>query len=243
MSNENAVTTTQGGAVAKVAVPAAVITQIIEARKAGFLAVNAGLDMDYVRIGTYLKINKKGNIVEARDENVSYGDTLDLVVGMGEQRWSLWGGEGTPEDGELIVAEKTEKEGREALAEWLQANPEAAERYGMDDVKLRYIAFVVPVESLAESVKNEEPPKLYLFPWATVDTYEWGAYAMKLYDGKFKHLGVPAKSGANTVVTRVTTVEKEGKGNNKFIGVTFDAVGPFNPADYGITLEEAPAQS
>jgi hypothetical protein len=228
-----AVTTTNTTAVTAPAAGSNYITMILEETKRGFVEANAGLDMDFVRMGDWLKINKKGNFVEAQDENVSYGDKLDVVIGYGEQRWSLWGAENSPEDGQLIVAEKTLEAGQAALADWLEANPEAAERYGMDDVKLRYMAYVVPVQTLSP----DDFPKIYLMSFSPTDSIEWGRFAYSVYQGKYKAAGIPARTGVNRIVVRLSTKEKQGKGNQSFIGLEFNAVGLFNPADYGIQVE------
>lgn len=67
------------------------ISAILEETKQGFVEANNGLDMDFVRMGEWLTVNKKGNFVEKDDENVMYGDNIDVVIGYGEQRWSVWG--------------------------------------------------------------------------------------------------------------------------------------------------------
>ncbi|AYP68414.1 hypothetical protein HWB91_gp44 [Bacillus phage vB_BboS-125] len=229
----NEVAVKQEGAVATTAAGSNYISTILEETKRGFVEANAGLDLDYVRMGDWLKLNKKGNYVEKDDEEVSYGDSIDVVVGYGEQRYMLWGKDGSAEKGELIVAEPTEAEAREVLGQWLMENPEAAERYSQDDISLRYLAYVVPVSTLGQ----DDFPKIYLLSFAPGDTIGWGRYAMNVFKGKFKALGVPAKTGANKVVTRITSEERENSDKESYLGHKFEAVGLFNPADYGIKVE------
>ncbi|MHB1166973.1 MAG: hypothetical protein ACYC0N_00340 [Carboxydocellales bacterium] len=236
-----AVATTGTKAVAAVAQTRAVVTRILEEFKTEFISANDGLDLDYVRLGTMLKINKKGIFQETRDENATYGDTMDVVVAMGEQRWSLWGAEKSPEEGQLIVAEPTLEEAKEVFNTWLVEHQDAATRYVDTDIRLRYMAFIVKVDKLAEAIKEGETPEFFILPIATTDTYEWGTYALGLFKGKFKTVGIKSKTPANCVITRLTTKEKQGSGTTTFIGLEFTAVGMFVPEEYGIFPEVAPA--
>lgn len=227
----SAVTTTSAQAVSTI--NRNYTTAMLENIKTEFLAINDGLDLDFVRIGQMIKLNKKGNFVLARDENESFGDTMDIVIAQGEQRWSLWGKEKSPEDGMLIVAEKTKEEAEEKLSAWFMENQERTERYDLSDIQLRYMAFVVRVDTLQEAIANNETPEIYVLPIATTDSYEYGGYAMELYKGKYKSIGIKAKTAVSTVVTRIQSTEKK-RGTNSWIGLTFTPVGLFNPADYGI---------
>ena len=211
----------------------AYVTQILETIKQDFLAVNEGMDFDYVNIGTWLTISKKSNFVEKdRDGNVleDYGDSLDVVIGKGEKRWSLWGEKESPEDGILIVAEQDKAVAEEKLAEWLQENPDAQTRYDLHSLELRYIAYVVPIVTIS----NTDFPKIYLMSFPKTTTIDWGKYAQAIYMGKRKDVGISSRTGVNKVVTRMTTSEK-GSNNNTWVGIDFTAVGLFNPADYGLS--------
>ncbi|MFJ5716569.1 hypothetical protein [Neobacillus sp. NPDC093127] len=213
------------------------ITQILEETKNGFIEANQGLDLDFVRMGDWLSVNKKGNFQEKDDEAVQYGDTIDVVVGFGEQRWSLWGLEGSPEDGQLIVAHKTKDEAEEALSGWLNENPQAADRYSAADISLRYMAYVVPVDSLTP----DDFPKIYLMSFSPTDTIVWGRFAFDVYKGKFKVLNIPSRTAVNKIVVRLTTEEKKSRSNasQSWIGLNFKPVGLFKPEDYGIVTAQA----
>lgn len=213
----------------------AYITQLLEDLKADFMAVNEGLDMDFVYMGTWLIFNKKGVFIEKDNEQMAYGDHIDVVIGQGEKRWSLWGLQDSPEDGQLIVACRERADAEAALAAWLEANPDAATRYDLDDLELRYMAYVVPVSTLGNP---EEMPKIYIMSFAPTNTIAFGKYAQALYKGDYRNMGVPQRTGVNKVVTRITTVDKKGK-NTSWIGLDFMPVGIFNPADYGINPDEA----
>lgn len=227
----------------KTAAPAVVqagsnyITQILEETKNGFIEANGGLDLDFVRMGDWLTINKKGNFQEKDDETVSYGDSIDIVVGAGEQRWSLWGAEGSPEDGQLIVAEKTKEDAEAALSGWLNENPQAADRYAVDAISLRYMAYVVPVDSLVP----DDFPKIYLMSFSPSDTIAWGRFAFDVFKGKFKPLNIPGRTAVNKIVLRLVTEEKKSKTNasQSWIGLKFQPVGLFKPEDYGINQGQA----
>lgn len=214
----------------------AYITKILEETKRGFIEANAGLDMDFVYMGDWLTINKKGAFVERDDEEANYGDSIDVVIGHGEKRYSLWGNEKSPEEGQLIVAEPELEAAQEKLTNWLGENPDAEESYSLDDIELRYMAMVVPVDSLTD-VAAGDFPKVYLMSFPKTTTIAYGKWAMRVYQGKYKHQGVPAGNGVNKIVTRLTTVEKEGKNNQSWVAIEFSAVGMFDPADYGIKPE------
>jgi len=233
VQEKNEVAETKTQAPATIGTGSNYISMILEETKRGFVEANAGLDLDFVRMGDWLVIDSKGNFVEKDDDTIKYGDSLDVVVGFGEQRYSLWGHEGSPEEGELIVAKPKREDALADLGEWLAENPEAAERYDENDVKLRYMAYVVPVATLTP----DDFPKIYLMSFSQTDSFGWGRYAMNCFQGKYKALGVPSRTAANKVVTRLTTAERKQE-NRKWIGIDFTPVGLFKPEDYGINPEE-----
>lgn len=235
MSEGQELQTTGTQAVSKPAASGNYITLILDDIRRSFAEANEGLDMDFVRMGDWLTIDKKGNFVEAGDDGENFGDNIDVVIGLGEKRWSLWGLEKSPEDGVLIVAEKELADAQTNLAAWLEENPQAQERYSLEDLELRYMAYVVPVASLSP----DDFPKVYLMSFSPTATIEYGRWAMGVFQGKAKGVGVPARTGVNRIVTRLSTSEKESRRNsNSWIGIDFTAVGMFNPEDYGINVSE-----
>lgn len=234
---KNEVAETKTTAVAATPAGSNYISMILEETKRSFVEMNQGLDLDFVRMGDWLVIDSKGNFVEKDDDSVKYGDNIDVVVGYGEQRYSLWGHEGSPEEGQLLVARPTREEALEEFGEWLANNPEAAERYDDTDVKLRYMAYVVPVATLSP----DDFPKIYLMSFSQTDSFGWGRFAMNCFQGKYKAMGVPARTGANKVVARFTTAERKQE-SRKWIGIDYTAVGLFNPSDFGINPEEQSAE-
>lgn len=232
---ENAIVQAAPTAVAQTP-PAALtyITQLLSTIMDDFIAANAGLDVDFVYVGNWLVINKKGNFVEKDDETVSYGDHIDVVVGQGEKRWSLWGLQNSPEDGQLIVACREREDAVNMLNSWLNEHPEAADRYSVDDLELRYMAFVVPVEAVAASMQDPDSiPKVYLMSFSPTATISWGKYAMGVFQGKYKNMGIKARTGVASVVTRLSTKEMKGKDPSvSWLGIEFEAMGMFNPDEY-----------
>lgn len=206
------------------------VVQMMQAVQQEFLEANAGMDLDYVRAGEWLKLNKKGNYVESADDTVSFGDTLEVVVAQGEQRYMLWGADGSPEAGEIVTAEPNREDAEAALGAFLSQNPDAASRYTNDDIKLRYLAYVVPVQTL----QPDEMPQVYLIDFAQGDTIGWGKFAQAVFKGKFKQIGIPPKTPVNRIVTRFTSEERKNGANETYLGTKFEPVGLFNPADYGI---------
>jgi hypothetical protein len=208
------------------------IAEMLENLKQDFMAVNEGMDFDFVRLGTFLMISKLGKFVERNaDKEVveDYGDSIDVVIAKGEKRWTIWGEQESPEEGQLIVAEQDKTVAEEKLQEWLNEDPDRQCRYSAESLELRYMAWIVPVETITA----EGFPKIYTMSFPTTSTYSFGRYAESLYFGKATPAGVPKRTPVNCVVTRMTTSEKTGK-NTSWIGIDFSAVGMFNPADYGI---------
>lgn len=206
------------------------IVAMLESTKTAFMEANAGMDLDFVRMGEHIKINKKGNFILRSDENASFGDTLDVVIAMGEQRHTLWGAKESPEDGELICMAKTFEEAEQELQEYLELRPDAAERYSKNDIQLRYLAYVVPVSTLSP----EDMPDVFLLSLAQSDTFGFASHAKSVYRGD-KDKGVKKGTGVNAVVTRLVTEERKVKNStDTYLGVKFEILGAFKPEDYGI---------
>jgi subtilisin family serine protease len=233
-----AVVVVTGAAAPAVVSNANYIALAIQAKQQGFLEANEGLDLDYVRMGQYLKISKKGNFVEARDETVGYGDNIDVVIAKAEKRYTLWGLEDSPEDGQLIVSHQDEATATAMLENWLASNPDRAVDYSVSDIQLRLTTYLVPVRANGQTMLGpDQAPSIYLMSFPQGDTYGFGNYAMGIYDGKAKAIGVPAATGANKVVTRLVTEERKRTGStDTYLGIKFECIGLFNPADYGITV-------
>lgn len=230
--------------VAEVPRTANYIVQVLQNIKDDFVNINEGMDFDFVNIGTWLSVDKKGNFVVRDQDKVvlsDFGDTLDVVIGKGEKRYMLWGDSESPEDGVLIAVNQNQEAAIQQLEEFLEAHPEARERYNADSVKLTYLAYLVPIFTLSS---GEEMPEIYLMAFSQTTTFSWGNYSKNIFLGKFKNLGIPARTAVNRVVTRLTTVEKTSKTNasTSWIGVKFDPVGMFEPEDYKLanTNEEVP---
>lgn len=223
-ASETAVATTQNTG-------AAYITQLLNNTFEDFQKANDGLDLDFVYMGSWLLVDKKGDFVDKDDDTIKYKDHIDVIIGKGEKRWSLWGLQNSPEDGQLIVACREKEDAIEQLESWLQENPEAAERYSIDDLELRYMASVVPVDALADS---EGIPKIYIMSFAPTATIAYGKYAMNVFRGAYKKLGIPARTGLTNIVTRLSTEEQKSRrdASVSWLAITFEAMGLFNPEDY-----------
>jgi len=229
---EQAIATTQQTALTNAPkTGGAYITALLDNIMQDFIAANNGLDMDFVYMGTWLVMNKKGNFVEKDDDTVNYGDHIDVVIGQGEKRWSLWGAQNSPEDGQLIVACRERADAEAMLTSWLQENPEASERYSLNDLELRYMAFIVPVSTIGET---DDMPQIYLMSFSPTATIAFGKYAMKVYKGGYKPAGIKARTGLTSVVTRLTTKEMKSRSDASvsWLGIEFEAMGLFNPEDY-----------
>ena len=49
--------------------------------------------------------------------------------------------------------------------------------------------------------------------FSPTDTIIFGRFAMNVYTGKYKALGVPSKLGVNKIVTRLVTTERKSRTN------------------------------
>ncbi|MDD2960063.1 MAG: hypothetical protein PHR92_16390 [Lachnospiraceae bacterium] len=227
-----AIAQASSGEVATTDKPAtAYITQLLQNTFEDFKKANDGLDLDFVYMGSWLVVDKKGDFVDKDDDTLKYKDHIDVVIGQGEKRWSLWGLQNSPEDGTLIVACKEKEDAIKQLTDWLAENPEASERYSVDDLELRYMASVVPVDAIAES---DGIPKIYIMSFAPTATIAYGKYAMNVFRGAYKKLGIPARTGLTSVVTRLSTEEQKSRkdASVSWLAITFEAMGLFNPEDY-----------
>jgi len=192
--------------------------------KKNFVAANAGLGLDFVYMGQWLVVNKKGNFVERDDDSVNYGDAIDVVIGMGEERFVLWGKQNTKEVGTLIIAEQTLEEAKakfDELEHTLTPN-----EYDYSDIQSRYLASVIPVETL-----KEDTPKVYLLSFAQTAKIAYGKWALGMYNGKYEKQGIPRGTSVPMVITTITTVEKK-TDDFSYITMEFDAKGLFDPADF-----------
>lgn len=209
----------------------AYITQLLNNTFEEFKKANDGLDLDFVYMGSWLLVDKKGDFVDKDDDSVKYKDHIDVVIGQGEKRWSLWGMQNSPEDGQLIVACREKEDAVQQLEAWLQENPEAAERYSVDDLELRYMASVVPIDAIAE---NDGIPKIYIMSFAPTATIAYGKYAMNVFRGAYKKIGIPARTGLTSIVTRLSTEEQKSRrdASVSWLAIKFEAMGLFKPEDY-----------
>lgn len=70
---------------------AAYITTLLNNTFEEFQKANDGLDLDFVYMGSWLTVDKKGDFVDKDDDSIKYKDHIDVIIGKGEKRWSLWG--------------------------------------------------------------------------------------------------------------------------------------------------------
>jgi len=208
----------------------AFITKLVNAKREGFLKANEGLDLDFVYFTKWLSIDSKGNFVEKNGNEVvhSFGDSIDVLIARDEQKFSLWGEEDSDEDGELIVAENTREEAEKRFLLWLENNPTAKERYSINSIQSRYIAFVVPIKSLSKG----QDVTLYTLGMAPTSKMAYGQWAYAIYSGNPTEIakGIPAGTGVNRVVVRITTVAKVNKFKQNYLALEFATVEMFDPS-------------
>lgn len=206
------------------------ITRVLFSLQQRFLEVNPGMDLDFVNLADVMRLTGLGQFVDKDDESINFGTFVDVVIGMGDTRFVLWGPQNTPYEGELIVAHKSRDEAVSLLRDWLEANPEAQEYVTEDLIKINHVAYMVPVEKLGPDV---EIPPVYVQFFPQTDVYEYGRYAKNITFGKYKHLGIPAWTSVSSVITRISSTEKR-KNDKKWVGRKFEPVGLFKPEEFGL---------
>ena len=93
------------------------------------------------------------------------------------------------------------------------------------------MASVVPVDALSEA---DGIPKIYIMSFAPTATIAYGKYAMNVFRGAYKKIGIPARTGLTSVVTRLSTEEQHSRtdASVSWLAIKFEAMGVFNPEDY-----------
>ena len=77
-------------------------------------------------------------------------------------------------------------------------------------------------------------PKIYIMSFAPTATIAYGKYAMNVFRGAYKKIGIPARTGLTSVVTRLSTEEQRSRtdASVSWLAIKFEAMGVFNPEDY-----------
>lgn len=181
----------------------AVVPMNYAAKIEEFKAKNKEFDLDFVDLGTYLRINAKGQL-EGKDNPEIKFDKLEAVLVSGRSRYNLWGEDGTPDEGELLFSAETEEEAKNELEE-LTANDEVrAELYDWKKVSKRYIITFVAADG-----------NLYAIDMSQTSKYNFANYIKTLFN--------QYNLGMTDVVTEMSTEERK-KDRNTWNVVTFKFV-------------------
>lgn len=181
----------------------AVVPMNYAAKIEEFKAKNKEFDLDFVDLGTYLRINAKGQL-EGKDNPEIKFDKLEAVLVSGKSRYNLWGEDGTPDEGELLFSAETEEEAKNELEE-LTANDEVrAELYDWKKVSKRYIITFVAADG-----------NLYAIDMSQTSKYNFANYIKTLFN--------QYNLGMTDVVTEMSTEERK-KDRNTWNVVTFKFV-------------------
>jgi hypothetical protein len=202
--------------------PAAVIAKkvgdIVERVRGDFLAANANLGLDFVYLANWITIDGKGKFCDAATET-KFGETIDVIIGKGEERFTLWGAEGSEFEGQLLIAEGTIDEAYTKYAEMKENNEAFAAAHSSDDIASRYLMQIVPVESI-----KSEVPEVFLIDLATSAKYAFGKFAAELYRKGNQPAGIPKMTPVSAVVVRLKTVDKTNANKQNYISIEFEAV-------------------
>lgn len=181
----------------------AVVPMNYAAKIEEFKAKNKEFDLDFVDLGTYLRINAKGQLEGKDNPDVKF-DKLEAVLVSGKSRYNLWGEDGTPDEGELLFSAETEEEAKNELEE-LTANDEVrAELYDWKKVSKRYIITFVAADG-----------NLYAIDMSQTSKYNFANYIKTLFN--------QYNLGMTDVVTEMSTEERK-KDRNTWNVVTFKFV-------------------
>jgi hypothetical protein len=98
---------------------------------------------------------------------------------------------------------------------------------------------LVPIQSIQESAKNGDMPAIYIYSFSNTSTFSFGKFAFDIYQGKYKTMGIKARTAINQVIVRLTTSSKT-KGSRSWIGVDCAPMGLFDPRDFGVGATGSP---
>ena len=194
------------------------VGDIVERVRGDFLAANANLGLDFVYMANWITIDGKGKFCDASTET-KFGETIDVIIGKGEERFTLWGAEGTEFEGQLLIAESTIDLAYTKYAELKENNEAFAAAHSSDDIASRYLMQIVPVESISAEV-----PEVFLIDLATTAKYTFGKFAAELYRKGNHAVGIPKLTPVSAVVTRLKTVDKTNANKQNYISIEFEAI-------------------
>ena len=199
---------------------ASYVGNLIKSMQESFLEANQGFELNFVYMGTWLMVNSKGQFYDKDNEEINFGDSINVVLGGAEQRFMLWGKEGSEQDGQLLIAENNKEaaEARLAALSEEQANFD----YTMADVQSRQLLFFVMLDDI-----KSEFPTIYQLSLPQTGKIAFGKWALNVYRGAHKKDGFGKGTQLSSVVTNITTVEKR-KGNKNYIGYVFKAEAAFD---------------
>ena len=185
--------------------------------KADFLATNAGLGLDFVTLASWLYIDGKGCFYNKDSEEV-YGDKLNVVIGGGQERYTMWGKEGTAQAQTCVITADT-REQAEIMFNKLAAEDDKfdASQYTYEDIKEGYIAQLVTEKSMGSDM-----PEILVYAMPVTAKYNFKAFVAKLFKGQYP--GFKKGTSATAVIIQMTTVSKKFGANKKYTTVEFSPV-------------------
>lgn len=178
-------------------------TRMLYKLKKDFMEANQALGLDFVYMGQWLVTNKKGQFVERDNPAVNYGDKIRVIIGSGEERFTLWGKQESPEEGNLLISEKTIEEAQDKFDEIADTLTPGV--YKVEDIQSRYLATVLPEDSL-----TSDSPKIYMMNFSPTSKLAFGKWARDLFAGTYAAVGFPRGTCAPSVIVEISTVEKKG---------------------------------
>jgi len=199
---------------------ASYVGNLIKNAQESFLAANQGFELDFVYMGTWLAVNSKGQFYDKDDESINFGDSINVVLGGAEQRFMLWGREGSEQDGQLLVAESSRDAAEERLKSLLEDDPKMS--YTIADIQSRQLLFLVMLDEI-----KSDFPTIYQLSLPQTGKIAFGKWALNVYRGAYKKDGFKQGTNLNSIVTNITTVEKR-NGNKNYIGYVFKAESLFD---------------
>lgn len=158
-------------------------------------------DLDFVDLGTMLRLNAKGQFESKDNEEVVFNE-MTVVILNGKPRFNLWGKDDSPQANELLFSCDSEEEAKNKFEEFCAEDAVNEQMYSWSDVSKRYIITFV-----------SDDGQLYAIDMSATSKYAFGAYAKKLFNDH----GV----GPMEVVTKLGTETKK-KDRNSWNVVTFE---------------------
>jgi len=174
----------------------------LKAKVEEFKNKNKDFDLDFVELGTHLKLTKTGKFQSKDDEKVIF-DNLTCVILSGRSQYVLWGKEGTPNADELLISADNIEDAVNVFESLATDDETFKHFYTLKDIKARYIITLIA-----------EDGELYAINMSSSSKSALGNYSKSC---------IKKGLGFSDVITKITTAERV-KGKLAWVVLNFEII-------------------